>query len=68
MIGSVIFCVIEWSLVAEICSSIVIDGRRFLLALASMVLPEPGGPDSKILCLPAMAIMRALLAFSWPEI
>ena len=34
--------------------------------LASMVFPEPGGPESRQLCPPAAAISRALLACSCP--
>ena len=37
-------------------------------ALASMLLPVPGGPQSAMLCPPEAAIIRARLALSWPLI
>ena len=48
----------------DICSGTVRGGRRPSAALASMVLPVPGGPERRILWRPAMAIVRALLANS----
>jgi hypothetical protein len=36
------------------------------MRLASIVLPEPGGPISKMLCPPEEAISRARLAFCFP--
>ena len=37
------------------------------IRLASIVLPEPGGPSIRILCPPAAATVSARLAISWPR-
>ena len=47
-------------------SSKVISGRMVGRRLASMLLPEPGGPMSSTLWLPLAAISRARLASGWP--
>lgn len=59
-------CVSPWSLAISICSSGEGGGRRFWATLASMVLPEPGGPENRRLWLPAMAMISARLARACP--
>ena len=44
-----------------------IAGRMVGSRRASMVLPVPGAPTSRILCPPAAAISMARLACSWPR-
>ncbi len=58
----------EWSLVIEICSLGEGGGSRFAATFANKVLPAPGGPEKRILCRPAIAIVIARLARSWPWI
>ena len=53
----------EWILVMAIFSMLDGGGRRLSAALANMVLPEPGGPVSRMLWRPAMAIVMARLAW-----
>ena len=48
-------------------SSNVSGGRMVGMRLASMVLPEPGGPIIRMLCPPAHAISRARLAVCCPR-
>ena len=52
----------------SICSSGVSGGSKEVAARASRVLPEPGGPEMRMLWWPAIAIIRARLARSWPRI
>ena len=54
----------EWILVMLICSDGVGSGSKPPATLAKSVFPTPGGPESRILCLPAMAIVIARLTKS----
>ena len=58
----------ECILVMAIFSKFVGGGRRFNAVRASIVLPDPGGPAIRILWWPAMAIVRARLAWFCPQI
>ena len=44
------------------------SGNKDLTPLASIVLPDPGGPCNITLWFPAAAIIIALFALSWPQI
>lgn len=55
-----------FSLVISIISSRLGSGNRPVMALASRVLPVPGGPDNKILWPPAAATSMARLAAACP--
>jgi hypothetical protein len=55
---------IEYIFDTSMISSRDIGGSILANALASIVLPDPGGHWRRILCPPAAAIMRALLACS----
>ena len=52
------------SLVTSMISLGLRGGSRLLRAWASMVLPDPGDPESRMLCLPATAMATARLACS----
>ena len=56
----------EWIFVTSSASSGLSRGRIDGSRLASMLLPDPGGPTSSRLWPPAAAISRARLAFSCP--
>ena len=56
-----------WILVVSSASSKVSGGRMVAMRLASMVLPEPGGPIISRLCPPAAAISMARLAVCCPR-
>ena len=56
-----------WILVVSSASSKVSGGRMPETRLASMVLPEPGGPIIRMLCPPAQAISSARLAVNCPR-
>src|SRR5438094_4437884 len=56
-----------WILVVSSASSKVKGGRIEGMRLASMVLPEPGGPIIKMLCPPAEATSSARLAVCCPR-
>ena len=56
----------ECILVVSKDSSKVISGKMVGRRLASMLLPEPGGPMSSTLWQPLAAISRARLAYGWP--
>lgn len=58
----------EYILDISICSSSSMSGSIPASALASIVLPLPGGHSRRILCPPAADIRRALLACSCPMI
>src|SRR6185437_6947767 len=51
------------SIASERLSGGRIDGRRW----ASIVLPVPGGPLSRLLCAPAAATVSASTASPWPR-
>src|SRR3989344_9193894 len=53
-------------LATSIASSKDILGNSSANALANNVLPEPGGPDIRMLWAPEAATIRALFAVSWP--
>ena len=48
-----------WIRVTAIASSRVSGGRIDVIRRASIVLPVPGGPQSRMLCPPAAAIVTA---------
>ncbi len=56
-----------WTLVVSSASSKVSGGRMAASRLASMVLPEPGGPIMSTLWPPAAATSSARLAVAWPR-
>ena len=56
----------ECILVVSIISSKVMSGNIDGTRLASILLPEPGGPMSRILCPPAAAISSARFTSSCP--
>ena len=56
-----------WILVVSSASSNVSGGNTPETRLASMVLPEPGGPIIRMLCPPAQAISKARLAVNCPR-
>lgn len=58
----------EYILDISICSSSSISGSIPARALASIVFPDHGGHSRRILCPPAAAMRRALLACSCPMI
>lgn len=58
----------EYILDISICSSSSISGSIPASALASIVLPLPGGHSRRILCPPAAAMRSALFACSCPMI
>ena len=57
----------EWTRVTSRDSASASGGRRPGRRRASIVLPEPGGPDINRLCPPAAAITSARLARGWPR-
>ena len=59
----------EWIWVTSRASSLVMSGRMEGRRLASMDLPEPGGPTIKILCPPAAAISKTRFTcpFTWEK-
>jgi hypothetical protein len=56
-----------WILVVSIASSKVSGGSTPASRLASMVLPEPGGPIMSTLWTPAAATSSARFAIVWPR-
>ena len=52
----------EWIFVTSSASSKVISGMMVGIQRASMVLPVPGGPYSKMLCPPLTATSKARFA------
>ena len=57
----------EWIFVVSSASSNVSGARMEGRRLASMVLPEPGGPIMRMLWEPAAATSSARLAVCWPR-
>jgi hypothetical protein len=51
-----------WILVTAIASARLSGGRIEVRRRASIVLPVPGGPESRRLCAPAAAIVSARMA------
>ncbi|MNS95357.1 hypothetical protein D3C72_1296130 [compost metagenome] len=57
----------EYSLVMSSASLKLSGGRMPGNRLASIVLPDPGGPTNMMLWPPAAAISSARLAWAWPR-